>query len=154
MADIKEVVHEVVDDKEVVIQETTAEHGTEQDRDMDFWEGVEDERTRVYYVFVDDSLALRIVAGLGYDLEALLGETILFVKKLSDVVPDECQSPAADVVGHVLRFLIFAIADEHSERLNPNVWYSTRLEEPLASRNYLQGSVHTSEPRDGLKPSK
>ncbi|GBG87176.1 hypothetical protein CBR_g44911 [Chara braunii] len=131
----------VVDRKEVVVQETRLEWGTGRHRNMDWGPIVINEHTHVYYSLVNGLLAMRMVAGLGYERDGSLAEVVLFVKRLSNVVPDSWLGPCPDVVGDIVRYLVSAIAEEHVGTSSNNACYVAHMEPPLRERGYLHGAV-------------
>ncbi|GBG61316.1 hypothetical protein CBR_g20351 [Chara braunii] len=120
MADIVAVVREMVAEKEVIVQETRDERGSERHRQMEWGPGVQTDCTRVYYALVNDLMAMRMAEWLGYDGDYNLMEVVLLVRKLSNVVPDTWQTLNSDVVGDMVRYLIFAIAEEHVASMDGN----------------------------------
>ncbi|GBG77868.1 hypothetical protein CBR_g25800 [Chara braunii] len=94
-------------------------------------------------IFVEGLIAMRLVIALGYDVENDLSEVIVFVKKFSEVIPDDWRSPARDVVGDMVRYLISAIAEEHDSAMHGDASYIAELEHPLHGRSYLDGAVQS-----------
>ncbi|GBG83518.1 hypothetical protein CBR_g37233 [Chara braunii] len=154
MSDVVAVVRERIDGKEVVVQETKLERGSERDREMDWAPGVQTNDTRVYYALVNGLMAMRIVAWLGYDGEYNLVEVVLRVRKLSNVVPDTWQTPNPDIVGDMVRYLISAIAEEHLAAMDANASYSAEFEPPLRGRGYLHGAIRIWCPKDDLRAAR
>ncbi|GBG73022.1 hypothetical protein CBR_g12741 [Chara braunii] len=98
---------------------------------MDFSPDTADLHSRVYYVLVEGTVAMKIDGGFGYDKEGNLVDVILNVKKLSEVVPDDWRLPEHDVVGDIVRYLVSAIADEHMAALHANAFYVAHMQPPL-----------------------
>ncbi|GBG71401.1 hypothetical protein CBR_g8821 [Chara braunii] len=115
MSDVVPVVREWVGGKEVVVQETRHERGKELHRDMEWGPNVELRESRTYYALVDGLISMQIVGGLGYDGENNLIEVVLFVRKLSAIVPDTWQMPTRDVVSDVMRFLDYDDDDDDDD---------------------------------------
>ncbi|GBG63310.1 hypothetical protein CBR_g37396 [Chara braunii] len=151
MSDVLPVVREWVGGKDVVVQETRHERGKELHRDMEWGPNVELRESRTYYALVDGLIAMQIVGGLGYDGENNLIEVILFVRKLSVIVPDTWQMPARDVVGDVVRFLVSALAEEHMGAMHGNMSYMAHMEAPLRERGYLHWAVRTWSPEVDIR---
>ncbi|GBG70884.1 hypothetical protein CBR_g8184 [Chara braunii] len=126
---------------EEIAKETRLERGTERHRNMDWGPSVMNELMRIYYALVNGLLAMRIVAGLGYERDGSLSEVFLFVKELSNVVPDSWLGPRLDVVGDIVRYLVSAIAEEHAETSSNSACYVAHMEPPLRERGYLHGAV-------------
>ncbi|GBG70221.1 hypothetical protein CBR_g6352 [Chara braunii] len=154
MSEVSAVVRELVDGKEVVVQETWVERGAERHRNMDWGPTVIKDHTCVYYTLVKDFLAIRMVVGLVYDRDVSHVEVMLFVKKLSNVVPDTGLGPSPDVVGDIVRYLVSAIAEEHMATNSSNMCNVAHLEPPLRKRGYLHGAVQIWCPKDDLRAAR
>ncbi|GBG71987.1 hypothetical protein CBR_g10926 [Chara braunii] len=118
---------------------------------MDFSPDTADLHSRVYYVLVEGTLAMKIDGCFGYDKEDNLVDVILNVKKLSEVVPDEWRLPECDVVSDIVRYLVSTIADEHMVALHGNAFYVAHMQPPLRGRQYLHGAVQSWCPKDDMK---
>ncbi|GBG66063.1 hypothetical protein CBR_g55406 [Chara braunii] len=143
--------HEIVGGKTVVVQETKVDRRCHPRGRMDFSPDTVDLHSRVYYVLVEGTLAMKIDGGFGYDKEGNLVDVILNVKKLSEVVPDYWRLPERDVVDDIFRYLMSAIADEHMAALRGNAFYVAHMQPPLRGRQYSHDAVQSWCPEDDLK---
>ncbi|GBG76241.1 hypothetical protein CBR_g21989 [Chara braunii] len=154
MAGVEEVVREIVGGKTVVIQESKLERRCHPRGRMDFSPDTADLHSRVHYVLVEGTVAMKIDGGVGYDKEGNLVDVILNVKKLSEVVPDDWRLRERDVVCDIVRYLVSAIADEHMAALHDNAFYVAHVQPPLRGRQYLRGAVQSWCPDDDLKAAR
>ncbi|GBG81067.1 hypothetical protein CBR_g31624 [Chara braunii] len=154
MAGVEEVVREIVGGKTAVVQESKLERRCHPRGRMDFSPDTADLHSRVYYVLVEGTVAMKIDGGFGYDKEGNLVDVILNVKKLLEVVPDDWRLPERDVIGDIVRYLVSAIADEHMDALNDNAFYVAHMQPPLRGRKYLHGVVQSWCPDDDLKAAR